>query len=211
MTLVRSFFGKLAWSAAVAAVGLSPLIGVLSAQDVQLDAQGRAMLDPLRLQAIPPEPLLARLGIHPNDVVADIGAGPGFLTLPLARLVPHGRVIATDIRADYLQILKRRARAAHVDSITTITVATDHPGLPANSTDLAILSQVDHYLPNRARFLGELTNALRRGGRIAIVNFERHHPAVIVATRAASLELVDEWAPSPGFFAAVFRPSRRQP
>lgn len=177
----------------------------------QLDPGGTALLDPLRAEAIAPEALIARLAIPSDATVADVGAGPGYLTLPLAGAVPDGKVIATDIRADYLGVLEARARAAHLDRIESRVVGSDHPGLSANSIDLVLLCQVDHYLASRTAYFRELATALRERGRIAIVNNARHMAPVVAAASQASLELVDSWQPSPGFFANVYRPSRRNP
>ena len=58
--------------------------------------------------------VIAHLELAPDATIADVGAGPGYLTLPLARVVPRGRVIATDIREAYLDATISRARAAGV-------------------------------------------------------------------------------------------------
>jgi ubiquinone/menaquinone biosynthesis C-methylase UbiE len=174
--------------------------------DAKLDAMGQQMLDPLREQTLHPSELVARLKLRPDAVVADVGAGPGFLTLPLARAVPRGSVVATDIRADYLAVATQRATAAGVRNVTTRVVAPDHPGLDPRSIDLVLLCQVDHYLTDRVRYLGELLPALRPGGRVVLVNYQRYREADLAAARKLGLRVTDEWIPSPPFFAIVLRP-----
>jgi ubiquinone/menaquinone biosynthesis C-methylase UbiE len=173
----------------------------------ELDPQGRAMLAPLRNETLQPAQLFARLALKPTDVVADIGAGPGFLTLPLAKAVPHGRVIATDIQASYLAALQRRAKLAGVDNIETRVVTADRPGLDPHSVDVAIVCQVDHYLRDRAAYFSALATTLRTGGRVVLVNYERYRAADVDAARAAGLRPVQEWSPSPPFFVLVLKPS----
>src|SRR5438105_5885682 len=103
--------GAIVLTLAVAAVGL--------AEDPEraLDPQGRAMLDPIRTQALHPEELVTRLHLAPDATVADVGAGPGFLTLYLARAVPKGQVIAADIRDDYLAVTAARAARAGLSNV----------------------------------------------------------------------------------------------
>jgi SAM-dependent methyltransferase len=170
------------------------LIGLLG-----LDGQGRAMLDPLREKILQPEQLIARLHVLDDSVVADIGAGPGFWSGHLSRAVPRGKVIATDVRADYL---------AHIDSlglanVTTRVVAPEDPSLAARSIDLALLCQVDQYLGDRADYFAKLLPSLKRGGRIVLVNYVEHRAADLSAATKLNLRVLDEWEPSPGFFVMV--------
>jgi ubiquinone/menaquinone biosynthesis C-methylase UbiE len=182
------------------------LVFLLLASVADLDAIGKQMLDPLREQTLHPSELVARLKLRPDDVIADVGAGPGFLTIPIARAVPSGSVIATDIRADYLEVAAQRAAAAKLRNVRTQVVAADHPGLDARSVDLIILCQVDHYLGDREAYFGELLTALRPGGRIALVNYRRNRDAALTAARRVGLRIVDEWRPSPPFFAVILQP-----
>jgi len=170
----------------------------------KLDAVGRMMLDPLRDRALDPPALIARLALAPDAVVADVGAGPGFLTLPLARAVVRGRVIATDIEPAYLGFLSAKAREQGIGNIETKLVDPAHPGLAPSSIDLALLCQLDHGLADRTAYFAELAHAVRPGGRIALVNYRRYRDADLAAARAANLRLLDEWSPSPSFFLLVF-------
>jgi ubiquinone/menaquinone biosynthesis C-methylase UbiE len=180
---------------------------VVSAQSKdELDPMGRAMLDSLRVEALHPADLVARLRLQPDAIVADVGAGPGFLTLPLAQAVPRGKVIATDVRADYLVVAARRAVQAGRGNVKTLVVAPEAPGLEPHSVDVAILCQVDHYLRDRVRYLTALVQAMRPGGRIVLVNYARHRDANLAAAHAAFLRVVDEWNPSPPFFAVILVP-----
>ena len=176
--------------------------------EAPLDGQGRAMLDPLREESLRPAELIARLHLRADAVVADVGAGPGFLTLPLARAVPHGIVIAADIRADYLALAAERATAAKLINVRTRVIPADRPALDPRSVDLALLCQVDHYLRDRASYFAALIPALRPGGRIALINYVRYRDADLVAARQAKLHVVDEWRPSAPFFMIIVEPDR---
>jgi trans-aconitate methyltransferase len=161
------------------------------------------MLSPARERALDPPSLIARLRLAPDAVVADIGAGPGLFTLPLARALPRGRVIATDVDHAMLAETARRAQVADLANVEIRRVAPDQPGLRPHEIDLAFLCQVDPYLPDRAAYLKALLPALRGRGRIVFVNFHRFREADTRAAQAAGLRVVDEWDVGSLYFAMV--------
>jgi trans-aconitate methyltransferase len=167
-----------------------------------LDGQGQAMLDPLREKILRPAELIARWRLPPDAVVADVGAGPGFFAAHLSRALPKGRVIATDIRRDYLEHIA----AGRLPNVSTRLAAADDPSLPPRSIDLALLCQVDQYLRDRADYFARLRKALRPGGRVALVNYAEFRAADVAAAAQAKLRVVDEWQPSVGFFMLVVAP-----
>jgi ubiquinone/menaquinone biosynthesis C-methylase UbiE len=173
-----------------------------------LDVQGRVLLAPARYDELPPAALVARLHLRRTAIVADVGAGPGFLTLALAAAVPAGRVIATDVNRDYLAVAAARAQRQGVRNLETRVVPADDPGLAARSVDLAVLLQVDQYLPDRAAYLRKLRAALRPHGRIAIVNFPIFRAPALAAAAAAGLIVVDEWQPSGPYFGVLLAERR---
>jgi SAM-dependent methyltransferase len=170
------------------------------------DPQGQAMLDPLREEALRPAELVRRLQLRPSDRVADLGAGPGFFTSRLGRAVPDGKVIATDLRADYLAVAAEAARAAGLRNVETSVTGPASPGLPPASIDLAFLCQLDHYLGDRAAYLRAVATALKPGGRVALVNYVRYREADRAALAAAGYQVIDEWQPTPPFFLLVAQP-----
>jgi SAM-dependent methyltransferase len=174
----------------------------------ELDAVGKRMLDPIRERALAVPELIARLRLADDAIVADIGAGPGFLTLPLARAVPRGKVIATEIRADYLAVLEQRAREQQIANVITRTVLANDPGLERASIDLAVLCQVDHALADRADYFRTLKRALKPRGRIALINYQRYREADRDAVAQAALRVIDEWDLSGAFFAMIVEARR---
>jgi 16S rRNA G1207 methylase RsmC len=190
----------------IAALALLALFARPEAVAPGLDAQSRAMLDPLREQALHPTELVERLHLPPDATVADLGAGPGFLSLPLARAVPRGRLIATDVDPRALDVLRRRAAAAGLHNVEVRQVSADTPGLAPATVDVALLCQLDHYLKDRVAWLAALRPALKPGGRVVVINYVRHREAALAAARAAGLRLVEEWRPSPPFYVAILQP-----
>lgn len=116
--------------------------------------------------------LIDLLGLEPGLAVADIGAGSGTLTLPVARRVlPGGRVLAVDIQPEMLQILRERLRAAGLDNVRTIQGTERNPNLPARSVDLVFLVDSYHEFSYPHEMAKAIRRALRPGGRLLVIEY----------------------------------------
>ena len=126
--------------------------------------------DPERRAWLPPEEVVRRLELRPGLRVADIGAGSGYLTAPIAEAVgPTGRVAALDLQPEMLERLRHRlAPGAPVDRVQADASATT---LPASSQDLALIANVWHELDGRTAALAEMARIVRGAGRLAILDW----------------------------------------
>lgn len=121
-----------------------------------------------------PSRAIAALKIQAGQTVADIGAGSGYYTVRLARAVgPAGRVYATDIQPAMLDLLRANVARARLDNVTAILGAPDDPKLPANTIDLAMMVDVYHELAAPQAFLQRLRPALKRDGRLVLLEFRK--------------------------------------
>ncbi len=151
------------------------------------------------------------LALAPGQIVADIGCGQGAFTLLLARAVgPTGHVVATDVDPGALGALQKRAgakgpHAASQARIETRHVRPDAPGLEPGRYDLLFLSDVDQYLPDRARYFQTLRPALTPTGRLVVTNRMIYRDAVIAAARGARFSLVGDRSAALQHFVLEFR------
>ncbi len=123
--------------------------------------------------------LLESLEIGPGDVVADVGAGSGYFTLPLAeRVGPRGRVLAVDIQQEMLDIIERRAAKGGLENVVTLLGSAEDPGLPAGEVDLALLVDVYHELSHPWEMTDAIVRALRPGGLLVLVEYRGENPWV---------------------------------
>ncbi len=116
---------------------------------------------------------VAALQLQPDDVVADIGAGSGVFTLPLAQAVARGRVYAVDIDQGLVDHIAAKAKAAKADHVRPVLGKFTDPNLPARDVDVAFIYDVLHHIEDRAAYLRNLAPYLKPGGRIAVIDF---HP-----------------------------------
>jgi protein-L-isoaspartate O-methyltransferase len=164
---------------------------------VVLDAQGRHPLSgriiapvmgvggagwlerPEREAEEAPSVAVRALQLKKGQVVADIGAGSGYYTMRMADAVgPEGKVYATDIQTGMLDIVRRRVTAARLTNVETVLSAPDDPKLPADSLDLAIMVDVYHELAAPQEFIRRLRPALKRTGRLVLLEFRKEDSRV---------------------------------
>jgi predicted O-methyltransferase YrrM len=176
--------------------------GGSAARGVDDQAREQARFDAERR----PEKVVEALGIGPGSRVADIGANTGLLTVHLARAVkPNGRVVATDIDSDVLDLLQSRLAAAGLaEFVERRVVVAEQPGLEPGAYDAILLSEVDHEISNEVAWLKEAIKALKPGGRIVISNRIHHRKKSMAAAKSAGLKLESESVPVPTHFIAVF-------
>jgi ubiquinone/menaquinone biosynthesis C-methylase UbiE len=126
-----------------------------------------------------PDRVIEALALTPAMTVADVGAGTGYFAVRLARAVPRGEVIATDIEPDMIRYLTERARREGLPNLRAVQGQPTAPGLAKASVDRILVVDVWHHLGDRAAFARGLADALRPGGMIAVVDFKmdaKHGP-----------------------------------
>lgn len=126
--------------------------------------------------------LIARLPLEEDDVVADIGAGTGYFTFPVARRVPRGRVYAVDIQSEMLAIIAERAEVGGYDNVTPVRGRVMDPGLPAGGIDLAYIVDAYHEFSHPREMGDALVAALRPGGRLVLIEYRAEDPNVPIKT-----------------------------
>lgn len=177
---LRSRGGRLASRrlALLTPVVLALALGAAAASARQLGSQPadqwiKTLESPNRVASIKIDDLIARLHVKPGDTVADIGAGSGLLSLPLAKAVsPGGKVYAVEIDPRFLEVIARKATDEHVTNVRTVSGQFGDPNLPASDVDLALFHDVLHHIEDRAGYLTALSRYLKPSGRIAVVEFD---------------------------------------
>jgi ubiquinone/menaquinone biosynthesis C-methylase UbiE len=105
---------------------------------------------------------------RPDDVVVDVGAGTGLLTLALAPSVE--RVWALDISPAMVEYLSTKAASADFDHVEVTTATATSLPLVDHAASLLVSNYCLHHLPDaeKQRALREAFRVLRPGGRVVI-------------------------------------------
>jgi SAM-dependent methyltransferase len=129
-----------------------------------------------------PSQALQLIGVRPGMVVADVGAGSGYMSIRLAALVgPNGKVIANDIQRQMLQIIQGKARAEHLTNIDIVQGSETDVNLSANSVDLVLLVDVYHELWHPQEMLRSIRRSLKDDGRLVFVEYRKEDPSIPIA------------------------------
>ena len=135
------------------------------------EAWTRVFDDPARDRWQRPDQVLRALELEPAMTIADVGAGTGYFAVPLARAVPRGQVIATDLEPEMVRFLRQRARREQLPNLRALQATPAASGLAAGSVDRILLVHVWHHLAEPGEYARGLAAALRPGGRLLVADF----------------------------------------
>jgi ubiquinone/menaquinone biosynthesis C-methylase UbiE len=155
--------------------------------------------NPNRVSSMRIAEIIAALKLAPGQKVADIGAGSGLLTGPLALATGStGTVYAVDIDRGLLAHIEQRAREQQIPNIKTVLGEFKDPKLP-EPIDLAFINDVLHHIEDRPTYLKNLAGYLKPGGRVAIVDFKPEtSPHRTQAEMVMSEAQTEEWLRAAG-------------
>jgi len=179
------------------------------------------MEEPSRAAWQKADEVVRALGLRPGQAACDVGAGPGYFSLRLARAVGEaGHVYAVDVEPRILSVLRDRVQSSNARNVTPVLSLPDDALLPAASCDLILIVDTYHHFPDGPAYLRRLSRALRPGGRIANVDFHKRElpvgpppehkvarEAFLADATAAGLRLVEEHTFLPYQYFVVLAPS----
>lgn len=122
--------------------------------------------NPLRRRFSPPEKLISKLNFGREDVVMDFGCGPGYFTIPLARITK--KAIGVDVSSTMLDRARAYAKRNRVE-VELIKSDGTRIDLPDASVDGILLVHVFHEVDSKDKVLHEFLRILKPSGRLLIV------------------------------------------
>lgn len=142
-------------------------------------ANAHRLEDPERLTWLPPAEVLAALAVAPGLTVADVGAGTGYFSLPIARTVgPKGKVFAVDLQKEMLAMIREKLTPSEQPkNVELVEAPAIRTTLPGRSCDMVFMANIWHELDDHAGVLREIGRILRPGGALAILDWRHDLPS----------------------------------
>ena len=168
-------------------LGLAPVLAFQGQHPVTgrkiagvMGVQGADWLNrPEREQEENPDGALEAIGLRPGMVVADVGAGTGYMSLRMARRVgPSGKVYANDLQPEMLRRLRDNAAKAGITNVETVLGSEDDPKLPAVRMDLVLLVDVYHEFSQPQKMIDRIRESLKPDGRLVLLEYRKEDPSV---------------------------------
>lgn len=129
--------------------------------------------DPERLKWLPPADVLARLELREGMRVADVGAGTGYFSIPVARAIgASGQVFAVDLQSEMLDLMREKLEEPNAPRNISLHQgeATRLP-LQPGSVDIVLYANIWHELDDRLTAFREASRIAVPGGAIAILDW----------------------------------------
>ena len=130
------------------------------------------MLRPERMEKLDPFVVLNLCPINFGDTVADVGCGPGYFTLPLAKQLVHGKVYALDVDREMVDICRERVEQARMGNVEVLECQDYEFPTPEAGMDGLLVAFVVHHTPDQARFLSAIRGLLKSRGWCSILEWQ---------------------------------------
>jgi len=138
----------------------------------KFDAKKSGILDdPERVKILDPDRTLDKLELTGKTVLADLGCGTGFFSIPAARRVK--KVFALDIQEEMLDILREKIKKEKITNIEVILSGESSIPLSDKSVDILLMANVFHELEDRFTLLKEVNRVLKMNGRLMIIDWKK--------------------------------------
>jgi FkbM family methyltransferase len=126
--------------------------------------------------------LMKNLALKPEMVVADIGAGSGYYSVRMARLVDRGKVYAVDVEEQMIRYLEKRINTEKISNIIPLRCTEQSARLPKSSVDVVLLVDVYHEFSYPYEMGRSMLDGLKPGGRLYLVEYRMEDPEVPIKT-----------------------------
>ncbi len=120
-----------------------------------------------------PDRLATLLGVETGQTLADIGAGNGWLSIAMAEIVgPSGHVFATELSRQRRADIQAGVAQAGLGNVSVVEAGPRETNLPVGCCDAIFMRLVYHHLSDAPAVNASLYQAVKPGGRLAIIEME---------------------------------------
>jgi SAM-dependent methyltransferase len=126
-----------------------------------------------------PDGALDALNLKPGMVVADVGAGTGYMSLKIAKRVgPSGKVYAEDVQPEMLDKVRANASKAKATNVIALQGTFTDTKLPEGQIDLVLMVDVYHEFSDPQRMVQSIRKSLKRDGRMVLLEYRKEDPTI---------------------------------
>ncbi len=126
-----------------------------------------------------PDELIKALQFKPGEAVADVGAGTGYLSAPIARIVgTNGIVFAVEIQQEMLDLLIPKMTAQGITNIRPVLGTISDTKLPKSAVDTVLMVDVYHEFSHPFEMMQSICSSLKKNGRVVFVEYRGEDPEV---------------------------------
>jgi ubiquinone/menaquinone biosynthesis C-methylase UbiE len=118
-----------------------------------------------------PTEIVNLLELDSSDIVADLGCGTGYFTVPFSRKVK--KVYGIDIQKEMLAYLEEKVRKQKIGNIETLLSKDDEIPLQDKSVDVLFSANTLHEFRDKKAIIDEMRRVLKSDGRVSIVDFKK--------------------------------------
>ena len=129
------------------------------------------MLHPTLDESFDPQSMIALVPIQSDQKVADIGSGPGRLSIPLAKYLYMGTCYAVDVQAEMLKHVREQAANARLGNVETLVSKENKVPLDDESVDGVVFSDVLNEASRPKTLMKEGARLLKKYGWMAIIEW----------------------------------------
>jgi ubiquinone/menaquinone biosynthesis C-methylase UbiE len=155
-----------------------------------LEREGRA-------ESEKPELVIQAMDLKPGMTVAEIGAGTGFFSRRIAKVVgPAGKVYAEDIQPQMLDLLKQYSAKEGIQNVISVLGTETDPKLPAHTMDRVLLVDVYHEFQKPEPMLAAIRDCLAPGGTVVLVEYRLEGETashINIKHRMSVEQVLSEW------------------
>jgi len=138
----------------------------------KFDVQNSGILDsPERIRFLNPENNLDEIELNREMVLADLGCGTGYFSIPASFRVK--KVFALDIQQEMLEILRDKIKKDKISNVEPVLSHESSIPLPDNSIDVLFMANVFHEIEDRDSILKEGKRILKSHGKLIIIDWKK--------------------------------------
>jgi ubiquinone/menaquinone biosynthesis C-methylase UbiE len=120
-----------------------------------------------------PKKIIHFLNLKSTDIIADLGCGSGYFTIPISKKVK--KIYGIDVQKEMLDYLEKKIQKQKISNIEILLSKENEIPLKTASIDLLLSVNTLHEFHNKKKIIKEIQRSLRTEGKAAIIDFKKEN------------------------------------